>query len=65
VDWDINAPAPQLAQAGAAAPALPGLGGPDVAGPPPPFTPPDAVNAGRLPGETDEQRRARFYGLRI
>jgi len=68
VDWDINAPAPQLAQAGAAAPALPGLGGPDVAGPLPPFTPPDAVNAvnaGRLPGETDEQRRARFYGLQI
>jgi hypothetical protein len=68
VDWDINAPAPQLAQAGAGAatPALPGLGGPDVAGPPPPFTPPSVVQStapGALPGETEAERQARWKAI--
>lgn len=65
LDWDIpqNGQAPQLAQAGAGVAAL---GGPDVAGPPPPFTPPSvvqSVNPGALPGETDEQRRARWSAI--
>jgi hypothetical protein len=55
LDWQIpqggQAAAPQIAQASAAAPAQAQAGQP--------------LLPGQLPGETEEQRRARFYGLKV